>query len=461
MKTFRFLLVMVFVLAFFAGSAGALGGDTERGYLPLPVRADPSIPLRVQAQDAYERFLPVLLAAQRSGLILEYHPMFAGGIVEVRFLAGARPAMLGGVMIYADLHAAASQVQRGARQEGELRTAYDPRFDVEVYESCVGARGLVSGDRLTGSLYDDTGRRLAVVEDDADATGEAWDCWDGVFNDVLPGYQVTLKVYTAGGALRGTYQATAPSMTIDAFNKASSIASGEGPAGKPYVAVWYHDNLDAGDTTLTVMKTGTISGTGTWSKDFGAKPFRGGDDVELRVKIGTRFWFGRWLNVPFSYCYLGDNYCAMYGFPNQAVFITLTHAGTPRTSTGISDFFDGWFGYDLVDSNGMPLFLVAGDKFWGTNISLYNLPNLTANFNYATDVVSGKAPPNKYFLLEIWDPTWAHYSDAWTHSNASGNYSVNIHASWDVKTSDPFVVEISYQNPASGNKTYMYKAFGP
>lgn len=461
MKRFCFLFVMTFVLVFFAGSAGALGGDVEMGYLSLPVRADSSIPLRVQAGEAYERFLPVLLAAQRSGSILEYHPEFAAGIVKIKFSAGARPAMLGGLVVYDDVQVAVSKVPHATRPARELRAAYDPEFILDLYDGDFSATGLVSGDRLTGKLYDNMGKLLAVADSYADALGDAFAWFDGSLNDVLPGYKVIIKVYSAGGGLRGTYQVTAPKITIDSFNNASSVASGTGPAGKPYEVTWFHPNEDAGNTTLNVTKTGTISGAGTWSKDFGTTPIRGADEVTVSVNVSTRFWIARYLHVPYSYCYPGDFYCAMFAFPNQAVFMTVTHAGTPHTYTGTADFDDGWFGQDILDSSSNPILLVSGDKFQGTNISAYNLPNLTATFNYTTDVVSGRAPANKYFWVYVSSPSGSPEVSAWVHSNAAGIYSFNLHAIWDISMKDPFVVEVLYHNPASGNRTYLYKPFGP
>lgn len=461
MKTLRFLLVMIFVLAFLVGSAGALGEGTETGYLPLPIRGDSSIPLQVQAHQAFLRVLPVLMAAQGNGSILAFQPMYGAGVVKITFAAGTRPETLGGMAVHADLNEAASMLHPPAVNENELRGIFDPTFTISLYDARVWIFGLEAGDRVTGSLFNKSGLRLAVLSGSESGSGYVTRVFEGSYPVVLPGYKVLFKIYNSGGVLRGTWQATAANVTIDAFNKAAGIASGKGPAGKPYTATWYHDNLTASPTTTTIFLNGTVSSSGTWSKDFGTKPLRGGDTVGVSVQTTTRFRFFRILFVPYSACYLGNDYFVMYGYPRQAASMTITHAGVPYTYTGKFDIFTGYFQHDIEDAAGMPVLLAPGDKFMGTNIPLYSLPKLTAVVNYNTNVVSGKAPPDKYFTVWVWDAEHNFSTDAWVHSDAYGNYSIDLNGIYDLIAEDPLLVLIEYRNPGSGNVTYLNKSFGP
>jgi hypothetical protein len=459
MKTLRFLLVMTFMLTLFVSPVQAQGGGSEMGFVSLLTQVDPAIPFRVQAQDAYERILPVLLAAQKSGTVLEFQPEFSVGVVKIKYAASARPAMLGGMKVYDDIHAAAI-VPHSFPDKGQVRTTFNPNFAIYLYESCVDVYGLGSGNRVVASLRNQAGQILGVFENYADSSGYTWDCFSGSYGNVLPGYKVTFKVYNSLGGLRGTYSSSAPAISYTAMDPMNSIVSGTGPAGKAYNAWWFHCNLNAANTCYWTNQTGTISSAKTWSVDFGTTKFRGSDTIWIYVNYGSRFSYDLWTRVHYSYCYLGADYCALMGFAKQAASMTITHAGTPYTFTGQSDFH-GWFGSSLEDTSGLPIFLVAGDTFVGTGISLYSLPNLTAAVDFSTDVVSGKAPANKYFWVGIYYPYSGTWYDLWVHSNAYGNYSANFHSLVDLKSTDAFIVEISYQDPVKGNRTYLEQPFGP
>lgn len=461
MKTLRFLLVMTFALASFVGSAGALGGGTQTGYLSLPVRGDPSIPIWSQAQRAFEWVLPALQEAQAGGSILDYEPIFSAGVVKIKYAAGTHLPVLGGMPVHQDLQSAAPLLPHATPFAAELRTAYDPHFEITAYGCTVNAYGLESGDLLIGSLYDAARNRLAVIAVTANINGDAWGCFDGAFGNIFPGNQVVFKVYSSGGVLRGTYQATVPKISIDSMNKTASTASGTGPAGKPFLAIFYHENLDAGKTYSIFYKAGTLTGAGTWSVDFGTTPYRGGDTVLIYVQTGTRFSFERWLSVPYSYCHLLKDFCGLYGFPRKPASMTITHAGTSTTKTGIFSTQYGLFRQEFETAAGLPILLVPGDKFQGTNIAAYKLPNLTANINYAEDVVTGRVSPNKYFDIAIMDSSWTMYYDAWIRADAAGNYIFDLSALTDLTEHNAYMVQIRYTNPITGNSTYLTSSFGP
>jgi hypothetical protein len=63
-----------------------------------------------------------------------------------------------------------------------------------------------------------------------------------------------------------------------------------------------------------------------------------------------------------------------------------------------------------------------GDMVAGTNVAWYTQPALTFNvFNFAGDILSGTAPPSKYFWMWVhaygWGPDWWH--GYWKGSNGA------------------------------------------
>jgi hypothetical protein len=344
MKTLRFLLVLGFMLSLFVSPAQAKGGDVY-GFVPLLTQVDPAIPLRVQAQHAYERLLPELLAAQQSGAILVFEPEFGAGIVKIQYAAGAHADMLGGMPVLDNIHAAAALVPHtqpaaDTHEDMIMGATYNPHIYASLYDSCFSINGLGDGDRVVGRLRDKTLQVVSASDGIANSAGYLWNCftWAGPYADILPGYYLTFKVYTPADVLRGTYTSGAPSITFTAIDKVNTIVSGTGPAGKVYRIGWYHSNLDAGNTHYWPNRVGIISSAGTWSANFsGLKKFRGADYFGINVDYNARFSFERYMNVPYAYCQLGSNYCEISGFPLQAASLTITHASLPHTFTGKFD----------------------------------------------------------------------------------------------------------------------------
>jgi hypothetical protein len=341
-------------------------------------------------------------------------------------------------------------------------SAINPQFYLYLYESCFDANGVGANGHVVGNLRDATGRMISNFEGDADVDGYLYECFDGntAFNDVLPGYRVTFKVFNSSGAYQGAYAAVTPAVNITAFNKANSTMSGNGPAGKAYDAYWYHPNLNSTNTHLWKTVTGTISAAKTWSVDFGSVPFRGYDDLYLDAAAYPNFTFERWLTVPFTYCDLGQNYCGGYGIPGQAATLSIKHAGVMYNFSGKFNNY-GWFGTSLQNAAGYPIFLAVGDTVTGTGVPAWALTNMTAAINYTTDVVSGKAPASKWMSIGIKQPYSNNFYWKWMGTNAASNYAVNFHASMDLKITSAYTVSIEYINPATGNYQYFTSSFAP
>jgi hypothetical protein len=435
------------------------------GYVPLLTQVDPAIPIQVQAQEAYERLLPELLAAQKSGAILDFEPSFNVGIVKIKYPAGVGVSMLDGMTVLDNIQDAAAMVPRtppAHLADAITPEAYSPQIYSYLYDGCFDVYNLEAGDHVVGSLRNTAGKIVAVSDDSYSGSDDyLTSCFNGSYDSVLPGYKVTFKIYNTTDALRGTYSSAVPALAITALDKVNSKASGTGPAGKPYYAWWSHPNLNAGNTYQFIQKEGTISGAKTWSVDFGTTKFLGGDGVGIDVIMSANLIFLRWMNVPYARCTLGGYECGVRGFPNKAASMSITHAGVPHTFTGKFDKFWGWFEVSLEDGDGHPVFLAAGDKVQGTGVPMYALPKLTATINYTTDVVSGKAPANKYFRVEVQDISEGYWYSVWAHSNASGDYSADFSSMVDMKTTKAYEVYLPYYDPASGNRTYLDQAFGP
>jgi hypothetical protein len=76
-------------------------------------------------------------------------------------------------------------------------------------------------------------------------------------------------------------------------------------------------------------------------------------------------------------------------------------------------------------------------------------------------VVSGKAPANRYFEVDVYKVSIGAWYWVWSHTDASSNYSADFHSSVDLKPADALVAEVYYQDRLSGNRTDLYKPFGP
>lgn len=463
MKKLYILLSLMFMLMLVIMPVAAKEEGGRYVFVPLLTKVNPAIPLRVQSQQAYQRLLPQLLASKKSGSILEFEPEFSAGIVKIKYAANAREfAITGAQEVLDNIHEAVAAVpHEQAPTVG--RTASSPLFYPTLFSSCFDTYNLGANSYLVASLRTSANAVVANYAGYADGDGHLYDCfnWNGSYTNVIPGYKLTYKIFTAlGGTVLGTYTATVPNITITGINAANSTASGTGPIGKPYWIDWSHANLNAGNTYLYGTQTGTVSNTGSWAVDFGTVKFRGGDFVDAYITQNANFIFDRWMYVPYAYCELGGNYCEIEGFPRQAATMTITHAGTPYTFTGKFSNWN-WFSANLEDSMGAPIFITAGDKISGTGITTYTLPSLTAVPNFATDVVTGKAPANRYFTVWVYDVYNQYWYGIWTHSDAAGNYSANFSSIFNLRAIDTLTFEIYFRDPVTGNVVDRYFPFGP
>lgn len=462
MKALRFILVVVFMFTMFVSPVQAQESG-HYGFVPMVTQADPNVPLVVQAQHAFEKLLPALLAGQHSGTILEFEPDLAAGIVKIKYAASADMSTLGTAQVSNNIHAAVAMVPHPKVVKSEGGSAFSPTFRPYLYSSCFEVIDVNINSYVVASLRDKTGAVVANYTGIADVSGYLYDCFDyaGAYTNILPGYKVTYKVYTtAGGGLLGTYTTIAPTVNFTTVNKTTSVVGGVGPVGKAYSIFWYHDNLNAANSTLIVNKTGTIPATAKWSVDFGVIKFRGGDHFNMYVTQTANFVFYRSWFVPYIYCQLGSNFCSIYGVPFQAATLSITHAGVVHTFNG-KFTRGGWFDIELLDAAGAPIFLTPGDKISGTGIPVYALPALTIVPNFTTDVVTGKAPASRYFSVWVKDVQNQQWYSVWAHTDALGNYAASFSGTFDLVSGAVLTYEVDYVDPATGNETDKYMAVGP
>lgn len=461
MKVLHLLFTMMFISTLVVIPAQARGAG-EYGYLPLVTQADPSMPLGLQAQRAFNRLLPDVLAAQHSGAILAFEPDFSAGILKIEYAAGARASVPASIHGLDSIHAAIALVPHATPVAAKPRIVISPIFDVYLYSSCFLAGGLGASSHIIGSLRNSAGQVVANYSGYADSGGFLYDCLDssGPFVDVMPGYTLTFIVYSSGAVYLGTFNTIAPKMAFTAFNKNTSVMSGSGPANIPYSIEWYHPNLDAGNTALSPTLTGTVQTNGHWSIDFGTTPFRGDDSFQMWLTQDSTFYFVRYFYIPYMYCLSGGNYCSLTGFPFQAASVSVVHHGAAHTFTG-KFTSGGYFDTYLINAAGAPIYLAAGDKISGNGVPSYKLANLTATPNYLTSVVSGQAPANKFFYVWVRDVINGLWHSRWTASDSTGNYSADFSSSLSLSPAFPYTYEVEYIDPATGNWSDKYIAVGP
>jgi len=322
---------------------------------------------------------------------------------------------------------------------------------------------LTSNSYVTASLRNKSGTIMATYAGNASSSGFLNDCFDytGISSDILPSYTLKYVVYnTLGGVVIGNYGAVVPSITITAIDKKNSILTSTSSPNKAYSIWWYHDELDATNSLLAVNKAGTIQANGKWSLDFGTTSFRGGDEFDIDVTQNTFFTFTHTYTVPYIYCQLGSQYCTLHGSPLMPATMSIIHAGKTYTFKGAFSPC-GCFDISLLSSTGAPIALVSGDKVSGTGVSVYALPKLTTVANLATDVVTGLAPANRYFEVNVKDSYTYGWINNWAHSIAAGTYSSSFASSYDMQAAFPFVVEIYCVDPITGNATDRYTPVGP
>lgn len=467
MKTASVLILGVLVLSLALGAAPVRAAEADTGYIVLVTQADSKMPFAAQAQMAFDRLAPALLAAEQSGYLADFKPEFQAGIVILRFgsTAGAASLAAGmlGLPVYSGSSAALAVVpHEQLAPAGEVSaTTISARFGVNLFSVCFDGTVPANG-HVIATLKDNAGHLKAASESNADSAGYFNSCWDwSNYRVVIPGDKVNFKVYDSpGGTLLGTFGATAPSLTFTTLSKPTAHVGGKGPAGKPYTLTWEQPKLNATSDLYSETKSGTISPTGNWGVTFSTSPMRGGATLDIYVKQTTQITFHRAMNAPYIYCQLGGNYCDIYGFGFQALTFKLKHGSTTYTFGGQATA-DGWLGLTLQTSTGSPLLVRSGDAVQGTNVASYAEPALVINsFDFTNDILSGKVPANKYFDLSI--ETYSsgphHY---WRHSNSSANWSIDTTAAYDLKPSEVSSAEIYYISPTSGNATDFVRNYAP
>lgn len=479
MKTLRILLTISIAISVFlsAGAVPAMAARGEEvGYVGL--LSDESLSdldlrqgmdvgvaramITAHAGKVFDRMLPKLLDAQRSGAILDFRPELAFGIVQIKYPVGANLAnVVPGFQVYSEAKEAIvkAKIRQGVEFDNVL--TYNPRFWNVINSSCYSVYGLLSGYRVVTTLKNAAGKTLAVSHGYADSYGEVRNCFNFTApGGVRPGFKIIYKIYTPTGVLRNTYSQLVPKgISITGYNKIASQMSFTGPPGKKYFAVWLHDKLDKNNSNIFVPINGTFPTSGNVTADMGTVRFRGGDLLYVDVEIG-RFEFNRQMLVPHIVCYVGDNVCHIRSFPFQNVFITLQQDGKSYTVSGRSGY-SGYFWGDFTDAAGNPIGVKNRAKVSGTNVAQYTLPNLTASIAYATDVVKGKAPKSRYFELWVYRMVTSSWYFKWAHSNSLGNYSKDFTSMVNLKANEPYYVEIYFMDKITGNVTDEYFPFAP
>jgi hypothetical protein len=439
---------------------------SEYGFLPLVTQADPARPLFLQARQAFELLVPDLLAAQHSGAILSFEPDFSAGILQVEYPTGARAAAPAALQGLDNINAAAALVPHPMPAGARMGGAFSPSFSFNLYSTCFSASGLGANSRVVGYLYNTSGRVVANFAGTANPGGyfPGSTCFDsgGSTALVVPGYQMVFNVYDPSSVLLGTYSAKVPKIAFTGYKSATSVLSVSATKNKPYTINWTHPNYDAGQTQVQATQTGTVPASGKWSIHFTSPKFRGGDWFTLHIIQDSTFQFAYSYSIPYLSCYLGSFYCYLYGGSPQApAALTITHAGVAYKFTG--KFYNaGMFIASLYDASGAPIFLAAGDKITGTGVPVaFKLPKISAVPDYTTDTVNGKAPANRFFLVDIKDVSANKYYGIWTGSTAAGAYSANFSGLVTLTAGSPYALQVYYTDKVSGNQTFYLAATAP
>jgi hypothetical protein len=439
-------------------------------YIALVTRPNSQLPLAVQAQMEFRRLAPILLSAQQSGNLVDFNTEFSVGIVMLRFAGRADEAAdaatrMFGRPVYSNVNDALRAVPHPVRSRDASAAAITAEFFIDAYESCFWGNVPINA-HIIASLRDQTGvlqgKAQVSEQDDGLADGSFFGCFDWSYdNQVIPGYKVTFKVYDApGGALLGTFTALAPVLTFTSLNKTTAQVAGTGPAGKAFELNWGQPKLNAAHGWASNTVSGTVSTARTWSGDVSVGKIRGDAYINVTVHQTANISFQRDMLAARIFCRLGGNYCDIHGFPYQPLTLKITKGTTTYTFSGQADAW-GWLGAYLYTPAGLPIKIRAGDKVEGTNVALYTQPALTLNaFDFANDIVSGKAPASKYFDVYVstysngWNPYWA-------GSDAAGNFSVDTTADFDLVNTETSDAEIWYTNPLNGNITGLFKVHSP
>ncbi|MDP2966435.1 MAG: hypothetical protein Q8N39_10455 [Pelolinea sp.] len=457
MKKLGFVLILAFILG--ATGVGSVSAEEfAYGFIPLLAKDyNTGIPREVQSRENFNIILPELVRAMQVGSISDYEPDFYAGVVKVTYLPGLNPANVLRVPFYTNMRDAV--IPPASPDSSRGSSAGTPTIYMTLYSSCFDMSNMGANYRVKGSLRTSAGVVVANYDGYADSGGYLWDCFNWGGSDVIPGFIVKFQRFNTSGVWKGTYSASAPRITIKTLNKATGIVTGTGPKLSSFYARWWHPNLDARNTSQFKSINGTVKGTGAWSANIAVTNMRGDDYFGFDVKrtANMRFYYNWWL--PALYCRLGDNYCFLESFPNKLVNLSITHAGIKHDFSGKINNY-GYFGAFLEDNNQEPIFLAVGDTILGTGVTTYKLPLITAIPNAITDKITGKAPKNSYFEVElgIAGTGWSYWK--WAHSDASGNYVADFSGIVDIPD-DPVTANVYYKYKTTGNLVYYTYKTGP
>ena len=480
-KILRVLLVLMVLLS--PGSLGvqAQAAPTALAYLPLlshsagSVSPEGSIPgslvqLHTLDRQAYDRLAPALMQARQNGLVVRFAPDFLAGLVMVEYVAGTNLASrLGSIQpVFATPQAVLGYTQSGAAMKNALPAAAAASPYMYLYQNSCSFFGgnLGAGDTYRAYLKDTSGRLVANTWGTLNNSGGFNDCFGGLWGGIAPGFSFTFKVYSpSGNTLLHTYATTVARIDITSIDISAKIVKGTAPAYSMLTMELFHPKLDStGGETYTGMYTKS-SNAGAWQANFGTAAMRGGDEVDgIWSKPATIFFFDACLFAPVIDCSLGGNWCQSSGIPAASASLFFKHGGNTYTYTGMFDA-KGWFGASLHGAHMTPIFLKAGDQAGGTGVTTLTLPSLTATPNAASDTVTGAAPANRWFTVELdkYDPGsggWYEYK-RWVHANAAGNYSASFSGSVDITAADQMNLFVYFINPATGDETYYERMIAP
>ena len=474
MKIVRGLLIAFLLFSGLGSTAGtALASDQATGYIQILTHVAARIPVAMQSKAGLQLLVPDLQAASARGQLIRFEPELQLGVLKVVYHAAAGTLNVGGRTVYSQLNDAlpgglpallpASNLSAmggggGGPTCAPLAEASILRLDLNTF----GGNCLYSGGHILGSVRDTLGHVAAVFDGYADSTGlipNAAFAWGGGYSGLRPGFKVTFLEYD-GATYVGTFTAKVPNLTFTSINKSLSIVKGHGPAGKTVELHWQQIKWDALQTSHSVAITKVVPSTGTWSVDFGAFPLLGGDVLAVGVRINPNVVAYRQMEVPFIDCQVGGSFCSLTGFAGTPASFQIVHGGVPYSFSG---FFNpaGYFFVDLLKSDGTPIIINPGDQVSGTGVLAYPVPKLTAGMNVTTNVVSGKAPANKYVDVQIFDAPSSILRTVYSHVSSVGTYSSDFTLQLDLLANYPYLVAVIYGQPNTGNETDLFKPFGP
>jgi hypothetical protein len=462
MRFLRGLIVFVFMFAAAAPNVAQAAAGEKVGFIRLLSGAQTQGAMRIKAQQAYQRMAPKLAALKRQGAVLDYEPDLAGGFVKVRYADNGRMmSALGAPQVYGNIQDASLHASPAVAQP-RVFTSSSPQFELNQYDSCFSAFNLDSAAHVIGAMRDTTGRIVTTYDGYADGGGfidnECFS-WAGSYSDITPGYSVSFKVYDSTPTLLGTYTATVPLLSFTRITRSTGVVMGTGPASKPYQIIWQHINWDAGDNIRGGFRTGMTTASGTWAKDMTPKAVLGGDLLELFVAQTPNMSFAFGMTVPAVYCVLGGNYCELTGFPLTPASLSVVHAGTTYSFSGTLDKFGSFPIY--LENAGTPVFMRAGDTISATNVATYPLPVLSAKITFSTNVVTGKAPASRFFVLWVYLQCGCSSYSIYSHADSLGNYSSDFTSQVDLLKTDATSAEVYYMDRMTGNITDYFRSYAP